>query len=288
MDKNGGRYLVWSDGTSYAVDELAWKQQRNEKYTLLNAVSVSDIFEKKWDLTSSSDVHKLLQVLTPGDWPRAHATKLCDQMLGGRQFKLFLVPTEVSEVEALIRHLDVKFLATVKGIDPFAGSRTINKELRKRGINLFSNEVNKYFPANFHCNALDPASYSPKLLRQFQYCVTSIPFAFADLAVPLLTLVYEAVFLHLPSWYLFQGSRHRHQWLTELISQRRIIILNTCQQRNQAFGKYAIWMCVFKTRDLAHRYLKNANAYFERSLPCFFGALGQSTSLERESRVSEL
>jgi hypothetical protein len=101
--------------------------------------------------------------------------------------------------------------------------------------------------------------------------VTSIPFAFADIAIPLLSLTYEAIFLHYPSWYLFQGSRARHQWIKTLAAKRCIFVLHVNEERNKEFGKYAVWIAIFKTRDLANLYFRDANKLFEDSLPCLMG-----------------
>jgi len=118
---------------------------------------------------------------------------------------------------------------------------------------------------------LNPNSYAADKLGQFDFVVTSVPFAFADISIPLLALAFEAVFLHCPSWYLFQGSRARHAWIKQLAAERRIIVLHVNEERNVEFGKYAVWVAIFKSRDLANTYLLDANRLFEMSLPCFMG-----------------
>jgi hypothetical protein len=192
-------------------------------------------------------------------------------MLGGPRFNPNLVVTDPGEIESLVKHLNINWLKRKIGVDPFAGTRQIPQIFKREGIDLVTNEINKLFPASFHYDAVNPASYVESKLGRFDYAVTSIPFAFADLVIPLLTLAFEAVFLHLPSWYLFQGSRFRHQRLVELVSQRRIIILHVNPERNIQFGKYAVWVCIFAKRELAHKYLLNSNRLFEKALPVFFG-----------------
>ena len=191
---------------------------------------------------------------------------------GGSRFNPLLVVTDRNEIADFAEHINADTFRKKQGCDPFAGTRSIPTYFKNElSITMASNDVNKMFPVSFHLDGLNPASYSKDKLGRFDYAVTSIPFAFADIAVPLLALTFEAVFIHAPSWYCFQGSRFRSNWLKELALSRRIVCLNVNKTRNSEFGRFAIWLCIFKTRDTMHKYLKNCNRLFEQSLPVFFG-----------------
>jgi hypothetical protein len=267
VDQEGSAYLLWSDGDAKGVTKESWDQMSSHQINL----TLADLHEHNWNLRDPTDMKRLLTTLTPGAWNEQHATKLSNQVLGGSRFNPLLVVTDNEEVQSLIKCLKMDKLKSKLGLDPFAGTRAIPQGFAKEGVKLYTNDLNPLFPAHFHLDALNPSSYVPGKLCRFDYVVTSIPFAFADIAVPLLMLSYEAIFLHLPSWYLFQGSRFRHEYLKDLVLQRRIITLNVNKTRNKQFGKFAIWVCIFKTRDLAHTYLTNVNQFFEQSLSVYFG-----------------
>jgi hypothetical protein len=172
----------------------------------------------------------------------------------------------------LLAHLRDAHLATKQGCDPCAGKRNIARVFRKQcKQKLFTNDINALFPAHYHYNALDPASYTVDKLGRFDFVITSIPFAFSDILVPLFELTFEASFLHVPSWYAFQGSPFRKQWLKTLIEDQRVILLHVNNTRNAGFGKFAVWLCIFKNKETASKYLRNSNRLFTNSLPCFFG-----------------
>ena len=193
-------------------------------------------------------------------------------MLGGKHFNPLLIVTDDSETSALLSHLRADHLTTKLGVDPCAGKRNIARVFKQQlKQKLFTNDINSLFPAHYHFDALSPASYTRDKLGRFDFVITSIPFAFADILIPLFELVFEAVFLHIPSWYAFQGSPFRKQWLTKLIAERRIIVLNINDKRNSGFGKFAVWLCVFRDQQIASKYLRNSNRLFTNSLPCFFG-----------------
>ena len=217
------------------------------------------------------DLLRLLKRLIPDDWNIRHATKLVNTMMGGKHFNPLLIVTDDSETSALLAHLRTDFLATKLGVDPCAGKRNIARMFKQQlKQKLFTNDINSLFPAHYHYDALNPASYTPEKLGRFNFVITSIPFAFADILIPMFELVYEAIFLHLPTWYVFQGSPYRKQWLRKLIDDRRVIVLNINDKRNTGFGKYAVWLCIFRNKDMASKYLRNSNRLFTNSLPCFF------------------
>ena len=276
VDVNDGMFILYSDGDSVGLEKSEVLR------TLKNApaihaitafpTSVKDVSTFSWDMHDPLHILALLQLFQPGDWQSRHATQLCNKMYGGTRFNPLLVRTDNVEIIDFAQHLNVAHLKLKKGLDPFAGTRTIPTTFKRQfDVLLQSNDVNGMFPCNFKLDGINPQSYTVDKLGRFDYVITSIPFAFADIAVPLLISKFEAAFFHLPSWYCFQGSRFRHDFLKKLVLERRIIVLNVNTTRNQEFGRYAIWLCVFRTRDLAHKYLKRVNRLFENSLPVFFG-----------------
>jgi hypothetical protein len=269
VDAQGAVLVLWSDGelTGYTVEE--WES--NLMYQI-NSVDIQELQQTTWDMKDPQQVLVLLDKLQPGSWQLRHASNLANKMLGGTKFNPFLVITDRAEVSSLLKHLKITTLRKKQGIDPFAGLRTIPIVFQEEhDVKLWTNELNKTFPSHYHLDAINPSSYATDKLGKFDYCVTSIPFAFADIAIPLLSLTYEAIFLHCPSWYLFQGSRARHQWIKTLAAKRCIFVLHVNEERNKEFGKYAVWIAIFKTRDLANLYFRDANKLFEDSLPCLMG-----------------
>jgi hypothetical protein len=269
VDELNNVYVLWSDGDARGYSSEEWMQMSTQT---VNALTIENLNETVWDVTQPEQLLQLISTLLPGAWKIGHATNLCNKMLGGNKFNPMFVQTDDGEVSALTKHLRIEHLKSKMGLDPCAGKRTIPRMfLQELKIRIKSNELNSLFPSHYHFDALNPANYIKSKLGQFDYVVTSIPFIFADVLIPLFTLTYEACFLHLPSWYAFQGSRFRTQWLQQLVAERRIIVMNVCAARNKTFGKFAVWVCIFKTRDLMFQYIKNANELFQNSMPCFMG-----------------
>jgi hypothetical protein len=269
MDEHGAVYLLWGDGDcqGYTADE--WSDHFLP--IRVNAIQWETLLAEEWNMRQPESVLKLLQELQPGPWQLRHASNLCNKMLGGTKFNPFLVVTDRGEVGALVPYLRLDTLKSKQGLDPFAGTRTIPRVMSMFGVKMITNELNPMFPAHYHHDALNPASYRPNKLGKFDYVVTSVPFAFADIAIPLLASAFEALFLHAPSWYIFQGSRARHAWLKSLVPERRSVVLHVNEERNTEFGKYAVWVCIFRSRDIARLYLKDVNRMFERSIPVVLG-----------------
>ena len=269
VDAEGSVYVLWSDGECRGYMMSEWEQNRQFR---INSVTLAELQETSWDFKDAEKTLKLLDDLQPGAWQLRHALNLNNQMFGGVKFNPFLVVTDRLEVASLLQHLRADVLRKKRGVDPFAGLRTIASVfVETQKVKLWTNDLNKVFPAHFHLDALNPSSYTRDKLGQFDFAVTSVPFVFADIAIPLLALSFEAVFLHCPSWYLFQGSRARHAWIKQLAVERRIIVLHVNEERNAEVGKYAVWVAIFRSRDLANTYLVDANRLFEMSLPCFMG-----------------
>ena len=274
MDKSENRYVLWSDGDSRGYTSEEWQENMQFRVNEItaNKVTLNEVVSQQWNVKDPTDLLRLLTLLVPGEWNIRHTTKLTNTMLGGKHFNPLLIVTDDSETSALLSYLRMDHLAKKVGLDPCAGKRNIARVFRQKcKQKLFTNDINSLFPAHYHYDALDPASYATNKLGRFDFIVTSIPFAFADILIPLFELAYEASFLHIPSWYAFQGSPFRKQWLTQLIQERRVIVLNINDKRNSGFGKFAVWLCIFRSKEIASNYLRDSNRLFTNSLPCFFG-----------------
>ena len=167
----------------------------------------------------------------------------------------------------------------LKGIDPwFAGTRQIARSLQENGFHIKTASQNHLFPAHFQ---IDTAAYKDKKLGHFDYVITSPPFAFIDIIAPLFAKRYEATFLHVPSWYLFQGSTARRRWIERLIKTERMIVLHINPERNQDSQRFAVWVCIFRTKSMANKYLKNTTKLRNKALQVYFTSWTKSQGAQQ-------
>ena len=215
---------------------------------------------KNFDDTSVSGFSSLLRTVLPGPWSKSTLTRLFNQQFGQLHFHPSLVPTEPGEIHDLLRYIDPDYLQTLRGLDPFGGTRTIEKELNKIGIyNFHSNDVNPMLHDTHsnttHYDALKIATLVKWKLEGITYTISSPPFQVADIALPLFEKSFDINIVHVPSDFITGAPAPRREFIRKLAVENRIHYLAVSTQRNKSFGRFCQWLIIAKSSGLIQKLL---------------------------------
>ena len=116
------------------------------------------------------------------------------------------VAMTAGEVHPLLAAID--FSGCSSFYDPFAGAGTVSTVFASAGFRVRDNDLNPFWGTVTSADALQPGSY----LLPYQIIVTSPPFEFLDLAVPLLAAKASvAACVHVPGHWLSNPRTARQQ-----------------------------------------------------------------------------
>ena len=206
-------------------------------------------------------MHKLLLKIMPGSWTKSQTTKLFNQQFGQIRFHPSFVKTDPGEVQCLLQFLDLDTLRDLKGIDPFAGTRTIEIQLNSVGIfNFRSNDVNPMLHDNHsattHFDALSPTTLLNWKNQGLTYCITSPPFNMIDIVFPLFIKTFDIVILHVASGFVSNSPLPRRQLLHSLGAQKRIWFISASEERNKVFQRFVPWLVVARSPQMLQKVIK--------------------------------
>ena len=219
-----------------------------------------------WPLHITEGMLAALGVLMPGNWSRAHATRLSRCVPGQPAFlqregqarpgEPECVATCPDEVLTLLAHVDLRGLGMM--LDPWSGTQGIASTLRAHGLPVFTNDINPSHPADSHSDALQPSFYSALAARSMADVVVASPrFLLADLALPLaVRFARVAVCMHLPGHYLTDAHPARLRWLRCLHAAGRLHVIMGLPKG--PLGRRCIWLVVLASASLRKRLLLGA------------------------------
>ena len=219
-----------------------------------------------WPLHTTEGMLAALSALMPGDWSRAHATRLSRCMPGQPAFlqregqprpgEPECVATSPDEVLPLLAHVDLRGQGTM--LDPWCGTQGIASALRSQGLTVFTNDINPRHPADSHSDALQPAFYSALAAKGWaDVVVTSPRFLLADLALPLAVhFARVAVCMHLPGHYLTDAHPARLHWLRRMHASGRLHVVMGLPKG--PLGRRCVWLVVVASAALRKRLLAGA------------------------------
>ena len=207
-----------------------------------------------------------LQQLMPGNWARAHATRLSRCTPGQPGFlqregqprpgEPECVATLHAEVLPLLAHVDLRGVGVV--LDPWCGTQGIAATLRAHGLSVLTNDINPSHPADSHGDALQPSFYSALAAQGLvDVVVTSPRFILADLALPLAVhFAKVAACMHLPGHYLTDAHPARLSWLRALHAAGRLHVVLGLPKG--PLGRRCMWVVVLASPGLRKRLLPGA------------------------------
>jgi hypothetical protein len=244
-------FISWNDGDSEDLTRTEFRRlpsfvlQVNMSY----AIQLQEIDTTLCNMETTTNCLNLLRTLMPGDWKTAHATKLVNRQLGGKDFNPMFISTNALEVQKLIRCLRVRNLQDKPGIDPFCGNMDIAQVFADCGIvDIIGNDINPLLKDATNENALNISTYL-RWKGKFYFAVTSPPFDMLDIAVPLMASTFPISFIHVPAWYTTDMNESRHNWLSQLAQDGRARVLCVTRSRNTLLGHYCIWLVITDRPD---------------------------------------
>jgi hypothetical protein len=190
----------------------------------------------------------------PGPWSKGTTTKLFNKQFGQPKFHPNFVKTDPGEIQCLLQFLDLDILRELKGIDPFAGTRTIELQLNSVGIfNFRSNDINPMLHDNHsattHLDAVCPTTLLNWKTQDITYCLCSPPFNLLDVVLSLFIKTFDICILHVPPGFMSNSPLPRRQLLHSLAAHQRAWYISASDDRNQAFKRFVPWIII--TRDPA-------------------------------------
>ena len=237
--------------------------RRHPQYKATESINISLENVAKYfpTLEDSSIMHKLLLKIMPGSWTKSQTTKLFNQQFGQIRFHPSFVKTDPGEVQCLLQFLDLDTLRDIKGIDPFAGTRTIEIQLNSVGIfNFSSNDVNPMLHDNHsattHFDALSPTTLLNWKNQGLTYCITSPPFNMIDIVFPLFIKTFDIVILHVASGFVSNSPLPRRQLLHSLGAQKRIWFISASEERNKVFQRFVPWLVIARSPQMLQKVIK--------------------------------
>jgi hypothetical protein len=203
-----------------------------------------------WDLSKPNELAHALSLLMPGKHSLSHISRLSHLAPGGSRFLQpaakhnpgypQCVTMNIDEVMCLVQAID--FSAVQKVCDPFAGTCTIQRALRTIGVNTITNDINQSFPTDEHLDAFQPAFYANQHL---DLIVTSPPFSFLDLVIPLMFhYTTRLLCVHIPGHYLTDAPPYRQQFLS-LLHSKGLLHVQIGLPRGPV-GRKCLWLIMFK------------------------------------------
>ena len=168
-------------------------------------VTISDVVEVNGN--SLPNMRDLLTRIIPGNWSLPAVSKIFAKQFGQQKFDPSYVVTDEVELTRLFSCLNIDFLRSKSGMDPFAGNCTIEKRLTGLGVfNFKSNDINPMMhetnTSTSHLDAVDPRTLKKWQDDKIFYIITSAPFFLLDLCIPLLVITFDFVVIQVPSGYL--------------------------------------------------------------------------------------
>ena len=258
-------YTTWTDGDSEdaTLRELGlhFRYQASAVYS----VELKKLNEKKLNLESGENCLKLLEKLLPGKWKLNYASKLVNRQLGNSDYNIRQISTDKNEIMTLIPYLKKDYFKNKIGIDPFAGLNCISETLgEKLQFEIQNNDINTMMSSATGSTHLDSLSIATckQWTKEYKYCITSPPFEFLDIAIPLLASTFEFCLFHIPPHYIFDANDARHVWLAALSQEKRCIVLNITYARNEKYGRHCSWIAIAKSKSIMENALhleKNRN-----------------------------
>ena len=152
------------------------------------------------------------------------------------------------EITPLLAAVD--FSNSIGIADLFAGTGSIANAFYQQGPRVITNDINPTVPPDTHLDALRHSTYAKlQESKRIHVVVTSPLFAILDLALPLAILyAHHAVCCHVPGHYVTDGPAPRMEWLRQLQSQGRLMVIAGLPRG--PMGRRCIWLCVFRSAAL--------------------------------------
>ena len=231
--RNGRPSRVKKPNQRYGTEDFVASAMHSQERDLpMDGVS-SD-----FNLTDSSGVLEALETLmpSPNGWTKGHATKLANQLKGGKNFlqpqgsytpgQPQRIATTELEIRALLEVIDFTLISSI--VDTFSGGSTIKRVFKQESnVQVLCNDVDSGVEAYYHMDALQPSTYI-KIKREYglDAVIISPTFAFLDLALPLAVLHAEQlVCCHVPGHYFTCAPSARFEWMRQLQEQKRLHVL---------------------------------------------------------------
>jgi site-specific DNA-cytosine methylase len=248
---------------------LRWGPGRPPKMVAVSALEIKPprapplpAMPADWDLTTGEGVLKAMEFLLPGQHGRRHATRLSNLAPGGlhhlqgagqqRPGQPQCVATEEAEVVALLRAVDLERVDGV--LDPWCGTGTIARVLRRKGLEVATNDINVFHEAHFHLDALRPEFWRAVVKAAVPHgaIVMSPLFGVLDLALPLAVLFMDRVVCcHVPGHYVTDATPARLAWLRRLKAAGRLLLVLGLPRG--PMGRRCMWIVVFRDRQERRR-----------------------------------
>jgi hypothetical protein len=218
-----------------------------------------------WDLTSITGLARALAELMPGSHAKNHTSRVANiiRQLHGMAKEVipnnqkFWMETASEDVGGLLQAVDFSGVRSV--VEPFCGSGSIAASLRACGIPVWRNDLNPYWPADSHQDALQPGFYQT-LQRQgrCEVIVTSPWFSVLDVAAPLaVRYAAKVACLHVPGHWVANPSEPRSEWFKNLQRQGRLHAVMGLPRG--PLGRRCAWVLVFSSPKVKEEMLKAAH-----------------------------
>ena len=254
--RNGRSSRVKKPNQRYGTEDFVASAMHSQERDLpMDGVS-SD-----FNLTDSSGVLEALDTLmpSPNGWTKGHATKLANQLKGGKNFlqpqgsytpgQPQRIATTELEIRALLEVIDFTLISSI--VDTFSGGSTIKRVFKQESnVQVLCNDVDSGVEAYYHMDALQPSTYI-KIKREYglDAVIISPTFAFLDLALPLAVLHAEQlVCCHVPGHYFTCAPSARFEWMRQLQEQKRLHVL-----AGLPIGpshRRCLWLLIFKSEAI--------------------------------------
>lgn len=213
-----------------------------------------------FDLKQSTGVLEALETLmpSPNGWTKGHATKLANQLVGGRRFlqpqgsytpgRPQRIATTEQEIQGLLDVIDFSLLPSI--VDTFSGHGTIQRVFKQHGLRVICNDIDNEMEADYHLDALQHSTYqSIKDSYGLDAVVISPTFAFLDLALPLAVLHAEQlVCCHVPGHYFTCAPRARFEWMSRLQHEGRLAVIAGLPVGPS--HRQCLWFLIFRSAAL--------------------------------------
>ena len=218
----------------------------------------------EWVLGNAEGMGKALAWLMPGVKPSvAHVGRLVNRVPGGSRFLQELgqpntggpecVATLVEEIEPLFRCVDFGQCSGV--LDPWSGTGTVARVLKKEGLPVLRNDISGRHEAERHEDALQPGFYRRvKEAWHYDAIVGSPWFSVLDLTLPLAVCFAPLVAFHVPGDYVTNAPPIRREYLRALQGEGRLALLVGLPRGR--VGRRCLWLVVFASRALRERLLR--------------------------------